>query len=796
METTLRALMAVAMAAVPLAGLSAGPEAAFRAADAVVVAPDAFFGARGYHSVAAWGGGAMDDLTNALSKVTGSPIALFRESAPPRNAKAVIYLGDTAAARAAGVADASIRNLGFRVKAECGRAFIWSRTPTGASYGMTDFLARFAGYRMLTMSGDDPYRVDRGLEIPVCDYRDEPVIYRRDVWSGATPSKRTRPKTRNYWWDGSGYARRLRIRFREGDIEGSERVSQMTPNCHSAFSYVPPKKYWKDHPEYYSMDENGNRYCVDAKSRSRCGQLCMTNPDVRRICTESLLAFAAEDRRIAPGDYPCIYDLTQMDGSSWFCYCPRCREVIAAHNAVPGGHKEGGDTWLQMDFVNHVAREAAKVYPDIRVRTFAYVNTDFVPPGLRIEPNVVVWLCDLYMYSDHMRPLASDFNRPRREKVEEWFRVAPAMELWDYVLNNTHFSRGRTFPELCVDAVASDARYFHSLGLKRLFVEEEYTDQPLYELDAYVQGRCYWDPSCDVERLVDEYCTVYGRAAGEMRKAIDLLRGAIAGNPPATCGLWFNRNLAWRSTAFYDKFRLHLAAAYSLAELPVERARIAKVLASTDAELMHLRGASAEERAKRRLDEENNLRFAVEDLTSEISDPAERESVARELAEALVARREIDGLAFNDMPPGVTNVAGDVYCFDLRSIEAKGIERQVDDPAAFRGKAIEMCEKNSVTPMACGFYDFSSCAAENFSVDIPKADGAPYRWFRAGCGVLSPKSVLWFPASWQCSVPLTRCYASADGAEIDPNRFEVWFSAAWRGGRLRVDRVVLARKAR
>ena len=91
----------------------------FRVADVAVVAPDAYFGKRAYHSIASWGGGAMDDLTNALSKVTGTKIALYRESAVPAGVGRVIYLGDTASAREAGVADAKIRNLGFRERIAC-----------------------------------------------------------------------------------------------------------------------------------------------------------------------------------------------------------------------------------------------------------------------------------------------------------------------------------------------------------------------------------------------------------------------------------------------------------------------------------------------------------------------------------------------------------------------------------------------------------------------------------------------------------------------------------------------------
>ena len=54
---------------------------------------------------------------------------------------------------------------------------------------------------------------------------------------------------------------------------------------------LPPKKYFKDHPEYYSLYQS-NRRGTD-------GQLCFSNPDVVRVCTENVLTFVREkaDRR-------------------------------------------------------------------------------------------------------------------------------------------------------------------------------------------------------------------------------------------------------------------------------------------------------------------------------------------------------------------------------------------------------------------------------------------------------------------------------------------------------------------
>lgn len=785
-----RLLAAVACA---LAGCSL-PPAGYLASRAVVVVPDVFLEPRTAHSAAHWGGAAAEDLTNALALVTGGHVALLREGdALPENAP-VIYVGDVRAAHEAGVADDTLRNLDFRVKTEGSRTFLWSKTATGAAYAVADFLSRQCGYHMLTFSGDDPYAENPLLRIAPCDYRERAAIYRHETYYGAIPAE-THPKAARHWRDYSGFARRMRTRFREADIEGSLRVSRQTRACHSTFCYLPPEKYWKDHPEYYSMDKSGMRRCIPGGSVN-CGQICYSNPDVRRICTESLLRFIGNDRKANPSDYPCVYDFTQQDGTGYLCLCPECKKVIAKYNRVEGGHREGGDMGLQLEFVNAVAKEVGARYPDVKIRIFAYVSTEAVPAGIVPAENVLVWLCDLYTLSDHMLPLTHPLNAERRKVIEDWAKAAPELELWDYMIDTRYVSRGRAIPEVNVDAISSDARFFRDCGIQRVFMENDFIEQPFYELNAYATGRCYWNPDCDIEALLDEYCLVYGKGARKMREAIDMLRAEIAARPPASASEWFERHLPWRNVKFYETFRRPVQAAYDLADRPVERARIAGVLAAVDDELSHLRGATtAADRELLRRDRENALRHRIEALTGEMEDGPARAKLSRKLEEEFVRRREIDELVFDQMPQGVSSNDCSAVCFDIRSISGSRIEkRTVADPAAWRGQAVELEDKVKPSSVDCGFYDRMTKDACNFSFSMPtgERDGR-YRWYRVGRGRIGRDSIFRF-GGWANHVSLHRCYLNADGAAEDPNVLDCWVSAAYAGGRIRVDRIVLKRK--
>jgi hypothetical protein len=303
---------------------------------------------------------------------------------------------------------------------------------------------------------------------------------------------------------------------------------------------------------------------------------------VRKLVTNRLLEMIAKDRELEPDDPPIIYNFTQTDGIYYICKCPECKKIAAKYGGdsnVEFGLVSEGESGLQLDFVNEMARKIGEKYPDVRIRTFAYVNTSKLPKGIVPEPNVIPWFCDWYMISDHQLPLTHPFNTWCREQLEKWKAVSPTMEIWDYMLYNNKC------PEVSVDAIAADMRYFKKLGIARFYIECEHHAQCFWQLNTYVYSRFFLDPDTDLEKAIDEYCAVYGAGAAKMREAIDFLRKIIAENPPKSADLWHQRTLPWRTMENMEKLRGIVREAMSAETRVKPRARMALVLECVDREL-------------------------------------------------------------------------------------------------------------------------------------------------------------------------------------------------------------------
>ena len=757
-------------------------DVAFKAADAVVVWSDAHVkSARGKVCVRE----GAEDLAKALSKTTGRDIRCYREGEEPKGG-AAIYLGDTEAARAAGLDASSLPALGYRVRTERGRAFILAKTGTGAGYGVTGFVERNLPYRFLTVTGDDPYAVEPNRTVPVYDETETPAIYYRQLYTSRVPAK-MHPRWQDAW---QRFTIRRRYYAVPDEIEGDDRISTLVPHCHSMYKYVPPEKYFKDHPEYYSMNDKGVRVGV----RNHGSQLCMTNPDVKDIVVREMLGYIEKDRATDPTDYPKIYDFTQMDSSPALCRCPACRKVADKYAREPGKYRTGGDAGLQLEFVNEITRRVRAKYPDVYVRTFAYVSTETPPKGgIRPDDHVIIWLCDLYGFSDHELPLVHPFNRPRCELVSGWAKLAKRFELWDYMLYGDNRDGGGTggdFPEVNVDAIAADAKLFRDCGLSRMFMESEFHEQPFYWLHAYVMSACWWDPDADLERLVADYCAVYGRGAAKMHEAIDLIRGLIRAEAPAE-GTWFKRDLPWLTVANLERIRALFDEAYAQEVAGEARARIALAQASVNRKLSALYGnlGATEKRA-----DAFRRAFAAAKEGYRVDFPADGKGWKE--AE-LVLSSKFSEVRFKDLPPELAKVPdGELFCldstFEIRSPPCV----YADDPKSERGRCMKVWERDGAgkvvppSPIVCTLTGQHEKPTE-FTFSPEK--GEAYRWYHLGEGRVGKSAALRLPKSKVMYFNLSDVYQNADGREDDPNTCDFWISARYSDA-LYVDRVALRRR--
>lgn len=466
---------------------------------------------------------AAEELMAFLPQISGEKCRISnRESAGDKN----IFLGDTAEARAAGIDVSACGKEQWVLDGDGKRLIISGGRPIGTLYGVYAFLNKL-GVRFFAW---DTVKVPQssGFQIPVIREKNEPDFGGRHIFDFYPIAfhRLKSPEALQKWkmhrlrnnFNGSHNNQKTFRDLYEGDLF---RLCPQIPPYHNFYNYLPPQKYFAAHPEYFSMDAKGKRF----HGKPQGANFCMTNKDVISIVTDSLLKFIRSDREKNPDDPPMVYDISQMDQTSFMCLCPSCKKIADAE----------GDCGLLLTFINQVAENISREYPEIIIRTFAYSSTVEPPKTIRPRSNVLIQYCDPYMKSDCFRPLGSRFNQEYAALLERWQRTGSNMMVWDYwnMGMGSFFNPPR--PEVIIDALQSDFRRFHDSGIKAVFIEAERcfdSPQNFIDLEYYLAGRLMVDRNADVEKIIDEFISgYYGSAAAEMKEYLNILREGVAAEP-------------------------------------------------------------------------------------------------------------------------------------------------------------------------------------------------------------------------------------------------------------------------
>ena len=251
---------------------------------------------------------------------------------------------------------------------------------------------------------------------------------------------------------------------------------------------LPPGKYFEKHPEWYSL--------VDGERRDRHAQLCLTNEEMRA----EMVRVVREKLRATPGATAISVSQNDWHGN---CQCEPCR-AIDEHEETPAGSL--------IHFVNAIALEVEKEFPDVLVETLAYQYTRKPPKHVRPRRNVVVRLCSIEC--DFAKPLAADSeaNRRFREDIEAWSRVSPQLYIWDYV---TNFS-GYLLPHPNFHVLAPNLRFFVKHKAVGVFEQGDSGCRvgDFVRLRAWYLAHLLWDPEADEEALLAEFMDGYYSKAG------------------------------------------------------------------------------------------------------------------------------------------------------------------------------------------------------------------------------------------------------------------------------------------
>lgn len=223
-----------------------------------------------------------------------------------------------------------------------------------------------------------------------------------------------------------------------------------------AASYLLDRSLFGSHPEYFRMDENGER-----------------TPDVNLcVSSEAALDIAAKKALELAGKlYGTTHDfyfwLDDVHGKK--CNCEKCRELSASDQ--------------QLIFSNRLVRELKKQYPDARVPYIAYLSSLELPTRVKPEKGIFLEYAPMEKYVK---------KRPDRIEVEakallpllEFFGREDAKAL-DYWLDNSLFSGWKKPPvrfELDREALMRDLKYYAQHGVKNITTFACYLGEDYEEL--------------------------------------------------------------------------------------------------------------------------------------------------------------------------------------------------------------------------------------------------------------------------------------------------------------------------
>jgi len=419
---------------------------------------------------------AAAEFKRYIQQISGATLP-YAPDGPNPPAKAVM-IGDSEAFRSLKLsmpADAS-GDEAYLIRTSGERFVIVGGRLRGTMYGVYSFLEDALGCRWLSQKADKIPSLSN-ITVPNLDIVEKPAFEYRDVFIREAMNKE--------------YASRNKGNSANAGLDAARGGSiGYYPFVHTFASLVPLDKYWDAHPEYFSM--------INGKRTRQNTQLCLTNPDVLKIATETVLGWMRDHPEAE------LYSVSQNDCYN-NCQCDRCKAI---------DEEEGSPSGLVLRFVNAIAEETEKTYPDKLIDTLAYQWTEKPPKITKPTHNVRVRLCPIFCCEAHpYEKCDAPENKAFLENLSNWAKVTDQLYIWHYNTSFAHYLN--PFPDF--RQLADSARLYKRAGVKGIFWEGSYPPGGGGELGllrAYLLSKLSWNPDVDAEAVMKGFCSDYYGAAG------------------------------------------------------------------------------------------------------------------------------------------------------------------------------------------------------------------------------------------------------------------------------------------
>lgn len=453
---------------------------------------------------------AADYLNDYIKRATGVEFNVITDDQVVDGGK-YISLGETTLLHNSGIsiAHAEYKNSGFRMLTKNGTLYIAgsrSNLREGTYYGAQEFLKYTIDYKAYAID-EIQYSKKSIIKEKIFDVIEIPEFDQRDF--------------RSLFYESDAFCDTLRLRAYEiGELSMG--------TVHNNFIVLPPEKYFKDHPDWYYYQFEGNTECSDWDDMFLNGQLCFSNEEMTdEFVNQLVLRFKQEPEaelvHIGTQDRPVN------------CECKNCKAKRQEYGTNPAG--------LYLMFVNKVARrvteEIQKTEPtrNLRFQMWGYLNYQYPPATFDGEKWVLH--CDEVIPEPNVRiqfaPLRANItevitdekvNASWKEELEGWKAVADAggvpLGCWMYTVNYEWVNINHKI----WDVLLKNYRIYSEAGMEQMLdgAGMNNTGHTYVHLRAYVSSQLMWDLTQNYEDLVTDFISAYyGPAAEHVQAAYDAM---------------------------------------------------------------------------------------------------------------------------------------------------------------------------------------------------------------------------------------------------------------------------------
>lgn len=409
-------------------------------------------------------------LADHLQQITGVAVPVKRlekDGKPDANAPAII-VGSLALEMGCPKPPKSNSDDGYRVRRQGNRLFLVGESPASTFFAVSHFLETLGCRWFFDNAIGTVIPKMKTVAVGALDLEEKPDFLYRALWG---------PNWRGGYW------------------KEHNRIGGRTLGMGHAWGQTPPKEYFAEHPEYYSMDSAGNR---------RKGRwVCTSNEDVRRIFAEKISA------QVKGKGYTSV-SLSPPDGTR-FCQCDKCRAQDVPNYLEPSSGSVVVSDRYQL-FYNAIAKEVKKTNPDAILCFYAY--SDYSKPPIqapRGPDNLCTFVAPIRFCRHHAldSPMCPPRQRLRNEVLAGWSKVVSKIGWRTYNYNLAEC----TVPFSKLTIFKSDFSYLHKIGCIGVNLEC-FAQWHIYGPHTYAAARMLWDVDLDLEALMDDFYTKFcGKAA-------------------------------------------------------------------------------------------------------------------------------------------------------------------------------------------------------------------------------------------------------------------------------------------